>query len=144
MTSPAFSDLALEGPNRPTPDDIESFIGTLETSYTYDPPERWREAYNCLSALRPRFRAAKEPYVWLPIAGFVALLVGTGFALFNYLASNGNNVWWMLVLLAPSPFEALANHLARHREPLLRYEAQIDSACGKFDRLLAEHNNARA
>ena len=63
--------------NDPSPNDVESFIGTLETSYTYDPPERWRHAYDQLRALRPRFQAARKPYAWLSLASLLILLAAT-------------------------------------------------------------------
>jgi hypothetical protein len=53
-------------------------------------------------------------------------------------------LWFALLILIPSVFNGLAALLARRREPLLRYESQINGACGKFDKVIAETTNASA
>lgn len=133
-------------PSTPTPHEIESFIGTLQTSYTYDPPERWREAYDRLSALRYRFQAARRPYAWLSLAALLILLSATAVLLSGVVSWLDSWVHYgsMALLFIPVVFERFATLLARRREPLLRYESQIDDACGKFDKVIAESKNAPA
>jgi hypothetical protein len=131
---------------RPTPDEVEGFIGTLETSFTYDPPERWQHAHKRLRELRQQFRAAYAPFVWLELAGLVLLVVASIAVLFSYFAwppwSAGYA--WVAPILIPALFSGLAHVLARRREPLLRYESKVDDACRKFDKLVAERDNAPA
>jgi len=132
--------------NAPSPADVESYVETLETSYTYDPPERWRHAYDQLDALRPRFQAARARYAWLSLASLSILLAAAVVLLSG--AVSPFEMWpqyaSMALLFVPIVFEHFATLLARRREPLLRYESQIDAACGKFDKVISESKNAPA
>jgi hypothetical protein len=132
--------------NNLSPNDVESFIGTLETSYTYDPSPRWRHAYDQLRALRLRFQAARARYAWLSLTSLLILLVAAAVLLSG--AVSPFETWpqyaSMGLLFIPIVFDSFARLLARRREPLLRYESQIDNACGKFDRVIAESKNAPA
>lgn len=131
--------------NAPTASEILSFIETLDESYTYDPPERWRNAYSRLRALRPRFQAAHQRYGWLSLVSLLVLLATVAALLFGIIppvfASSYSMVMFFLI---PSLFDWLATLLARRREPLLRFEDKINGACAKFDKLLMGHSNAPA
>lgn len=131
--------------NDPTASEILSFIETLDESYPYDPPERWRHACSRLRALRPRFQAAHQRYAWLSLASLLVLVTTAAALLFGIIPPAFASSYSVVVFfLIPSLFDWLAAFLARRHEPLLRFEDKINGACGKFDRLLAEHNNALA
>jgi hypothetical protein len=128
--------------------EIEAAIDTLQSSFSYDPPERWRSAYDALREVRSELRTARKPYAWLYLLGF-ALTIGAALtALGAFFAISPHNAAWLaiaaLVLPIPEATSWLVTTLARRKHPALRYQANIESVCRPLDDLANDPQTVNA
>jgi hypothetical protein len=122
---------------KPTLAQVVADIETVRTSFSYDPPQRWNDAYNRLCALRTQLKEAQKAHRWLVLVG-TGVFVACVFMMLNLLLTHrvSEPIWtWNLLVMVsvPSALTALCKFLAERREPLLKRLPDIEGACRKFD-----------
>lgn len=127
---------------------IEEAIEVMRSSFTYDPPERWRRAYDVLQDVRSKLRAARRPYAWLHLLGFTMTIGGIAASLGAFFTVSPTNTLWLifalLVLPIPEAASWLVTALARREQPALRYQAEIESVCRPFDDIVSNTSTVTA
>ena len=100
---------------------IEEAIEVMRSSFTYDPPERWRRAYDALQDVRSELRAARKPYAWLHLLAFATTIGGIAASLGAFFTVSPTNTLWLifalLVLPIPEAASWLVTALARRKQP---------------------------
>lgn len=126
-------------------EEVRGAIEELETAFTYDPPNRWIDAYRTLCAVARELEHHLRPYSWI-----AWLFAGLGFAWLAFMLTRvftdplgaltitGHTQLDVLVFLAacslPGPLIAVGNALAlrlaarRYPLPLLRLKSRIEAA----------------
>jgi hypothetical protein len=122
-----------------TQQQIDAAIETLQSSFSYDPPERWRAALETVQPLRQELRLARRPFAWLHIVALVSIVVLFAFYIYRMTVAPGAIGWATLaaMLVVPSALSGLANFLTLRQTPLLKLQGKIESVCRKFDEHLA-------
>ena len=127
---------------------IQEAIEVMRSSFTYDPPERWRRAYDALQDVRSELRAARKPYAWLHLLAFAMTIGAIAASLGAFLTVSPPNTLWLifalLVLPIPEAASWLVTALARRKQPALRYQAEIESVCRPFDDIVSNASTVTA
>lgn len=137
----------------PSATQVQAALETLDTSYTYDPPNRWMESYRTLRRLHNEMDEWLRPYAWivrvcfaLALACFAFLAIrafsdpiGAMLPTDNVLLNSILNAtaWSVpIVLMTFGPWLSLK--IAARRFPLLNFKARIEEATMRFHGLAGE------
>ncbi len=128
-----------------SPQEVQSAIETIETSYSYE-PERWMPSYAALRALQHELHTQLKPYEWISSTFLVlgiAALIGVLILLFSndLLLSGGNvllgSIVYATLLSAPAAIMSFRSWLrlrvAARRYPLLVFKSRIEAATQRHE-----------
>jgi hypothetical protein len=132
---------------------VQVALETLDTSYTYDPPNRWMASYRALRQLHNEMDEWLRLYAWIMLVCFalgLACFVLLAFRAFSspigamlptnsvLLDSIFNAGAWSLPigLMIFGPWLSLK--IAARRFPLLSFKARIEEATKRFHGLAGE------
>lgn len=115
--------------------ETRSALEIVNNSYTYDPPEQWIASYELLAGVRAQLVQARKAFAWIALIG-VAGFIGTAFysLLFAARTPDPYSFRWIFFGIGVQGLSvALGDFLARRREPLLKLQDAINTACRKFE-----------
>jgi hypothetical protein len=133
-----------------TAEQVNSAIERLGASFSYDPPNRWMDAYRELRELARDMEAQLRPYRWIAWScsalGFgwliftLILFMGRPLLIFSITSNVLVDAFLFITAMSLSgPIIAgghsLVIHLAARRYPLLRLKSKIEAAIRHGDRL---------